>query len=169
MYPTPLPPKRYYTYKIATLNINDLTAPTYVSTNAGWFSLNSEYWYPMSTGIFTSAINNIVNYNTHLNIGTGGRWTAIIAKEVYRMSNIRGIPNGRWISGRINGITIINLYAPAGREGKRERETFYNQDIPSLLHDYNEHTILTGDFSLYCRALTAQDNRPWAGLLNTSL
>jgi exonuclease III len=28
MYPTPLSSERYYTYKIATLNINDLTAPT---------------------------------------------------------------------------------------------------------------------------------------------
>jgi exonuclease III len=69
------------------------------------------------------------------------------------MSNIRRIPTGRGISGRINGITIINLYASVGTETKRERETSYNQDISSLLHDYNEHTILTGDFNRVLRGI----------------
>jgi exonuclease III len=82
-----------------------------------------------------------------------GRGTAIITKEAYRMSNIRRIPNGRGISGRINGITIINLYAPAGTERNRERETFYNNDISSLLHDYNEHTILTGDLNCVLQSI----------------
>jgi exonuclease III len=63
------------------------------------------------------------------------------------MTNIRRIPTGRGISGLFNGITIINLYATAGAEKKRDRETFYNQDITSLLNKHNEHIIITGDFN----------------------
>jgi exonuclease III len=48
--------------------------------------------------VSTSAINNIANYNTLLNIGTEGRGTAIITKEACSLSNIGGYrPEGGYL------------------------------------------------------------------------
>jgi hypothetical protein len=48
----------------------------------------------------------------------------------------------------MNGVTIINIHAPAGKEKRKEREQFYNKDINYLLQQPQEYTIIASDFVL---------------------
>jgi exonuclease III len=117
-----------YTYKTSTLNINGLTAPTKVHM-LGDFLRTQNINILCLQKVSTYAISNIANYTTHLNIGTEGKGKAIITKEIYRMTNIRRIPTGRGISGRINGITTISLHETVGADRNRELDCLYSQDI----------------------------------------
>jgi endonuclease/exonuclease/phosphatase family metal-dependent hydrolase len=95
----------------------------------------------------TEAFQNIPNYTAHLNIGTEGRWTAVLAKDVYTSTNIKRIPSGRGIAATFNGISIVKLYAPAGARNKRARKTFYNADVILLLDSPHTPTIIAEDFN----------------------
>jgi len=45
------------------------------------------------------------------------------------------------------GIRIINIYAPSGAEKRREREAFYNTEVPTLLPPIPAEILLAGDFN----------------------
>jgi hypothetical protein len=68
--PKPLPYERFYTYKISTLNINGLTAPTKVRM-LGDILRTQNIDILCLQEVSTPAINHRENYSTHLNIGTG--------------------------------------------------------------------------------------------------
>jgi exonuclease III len=63
----------------------------------------------------------ISQYTAHMNIGTDGRGTAILVKDGLILTNIQRIPSGRGIAATLNGIRIINIYAPSESEKRRER------------------------------------------------
>jgi len=92
-------------------------------------------------------IHMISQYTAHMNIGTEGRGTAILAKEGLLLTNIQRIPSGRGIAATLQGIRIVNLYAPSGSEKRREREVFYNEEIVTLIPTAHTEMILGGDFN----------------------
>jgi len=107
-------------------------------------------------------IHMISQYTAHMNIGTEGRGTAILAKEGLILTNIQRIPSGRGIAATLHGIRIVNIYAPSGSEKRREREAFYNEEIVTLLPTAHTEMILAGDFN--CVLSTAD----WTGQGNYS-
>jgi endonuclease/exonuclease/phosphatase family metal-dependent hydrolase len=135
-----------YTYKIATLNINGISAQTRLN-------MLEEFLYKhhidlaMLQEVTNSKINKIRRYIAYINIGTEGRGTAILAKDNYLITNIQRIPTGRGITAHFNGIKTINIYAPSGSKKKREREDFYNGDVARLLTHYSDNMVLAGDFN----------------------
>jgi exonuclease III len=92
-------------------------------------------------------ISAIGNYTAHINIGTDGRGKAILAKEGFTLTNIQKISSGRGISATLQGIRIVNIFAPSGSEKKREREVFYNGEVATLLLIANTGIILAGDLN----------------------
>jgi len=134
-----------YTYKIATLNINGISAPTRIH-------MLKELLYKhdidlaLLQDVTISKIATIRRYTSYINMGTECRGTAILAKDSYLLTNIQRIPTGRGISAYFNGIRIINIYAPSGSEKKREREEFHNGDVARLLMHPSDNIVLAGDF-----------------------
>ena len=71
----------------------------------------------------------------------------ILVKDGIQINNITCLPSVRGIAGVLEGINMINIYAPSGAEKKAERETFYNKDILQLLPTTNIEILLAGDFN----------------------
>jgi exonuclease III len=97
--------------------------------------------------VTNTKISTFKRYTAHINIGTEGRRTAILAKDCYSLTNIHRIPKGRDISATFNGIKISNIYAPSGSEKNREREEFYNDHVIRLFMHSSDKMILAGDFN----------------------
>jgi len=135
-----------YTYKIATLNFNGISAPTRIR-------MLEELLYKhdidlaLLQEVTTSKIATIRRYTSYINMGTGCLGTAILAKDNYLLTNIQRIPTERGISAYFNGIMIINIYASSGSEKKRETEEFYNGDVARLLMHLSDNIVLAGDFN----------------------
>jgi exonuclease III len=112
-----------YTYRIATLNINGVSSTTRIRMLED-FLRRQEIDLMLLQEVTQDTISMIGNYTAHINIGTDGRETAILAKEGFTLTNIQRIPSGRGIAATLQGIRIVNIYAPSGSEKKREREAF---------------------------------------------
>ena len=89
-------------------------------------------------------LHDFAGYNTHYNIGTSGRGTAIIAREGINLLNVNRLPSGRAMSARFQDLCIINVYAPSGTARRQEREFFYASELPLLLTDSAQHIVLGG-------------------------
>jgi hypothetical protein len=90
-----------------------------------------------------------MQYTPYINVGTQGRGTVIIVKNCYQLTDVRRITNRKGISGVMNGITKIRLYATAGTEKRKKREQFCNKDINFFLQQPQEYMILAGDVNCY--------------------
>jgi exonuclease III len=101
-------------------------------------------------------------YETHMNIGTSMRGTAIMAKSQHHLTNIRKLPTGRAIAAIFRDVQIINLYAPSGTNRRAEREEFYNMELTHILQDTNTHILIAGDFNC------VQQTNDTTGHFNTS-
>ena len=67
---------------------------------------------------------NIGGYETHHNIGSSMRGTAIVAKDVITLTNVTKLPSGRATAAEYRGTLLINIYAPSGTAKRHEREYF---------------------------------------------
>jgi len=63
------------------------------------------------------------------------------------MQNIRKLPSGRGIAGTLVDTWIINIYAPSGAGKRRERETFFNNELAILLPTGPQELLLAGEFN----------------------
>jgi exonuclease III len=135
-----------YTYKIATFNINSISTITRIRMLQD-FIYKHDLDVILLQEVTDITISNIQRYTAYINIGSEGRGTAILAKNCYNIANIQSIPTGRGISAHVNGIKIVNIYAPSGSEKKREQDDFYNSDAARLLIHPNPNMILARDFN----------------------
>jgi exonuclease III len=132
--------------KIATLNINGMTA----TTRVGMFM---DFIHRQNLDIiFLQEITNpdklqINGYTLHHNVGTNIRGTAILARNEMTLTNVHKLPSGRAISADYNGLKLINVYAPSGTARRTERESFFNTDLPPFLYTALSNTIIGGDFN----------------------
>ena len=97
--------------------------------------------------VMSPKVLNIRGYETHLNIGTSMRGTAIVAKRQHHLTNILTIPSGRANAAHFRGIKLVNVYAPSGTAQRAERERYYNADLAHLLQDTATNVIISGDFN----------------------
>jgi exonuclease III len=111
------------TYKIATLNINGISATTRIKILED-FLYSNEIDLICLQEAMNSNINMIRNYSAHINLGSEGRRTAIIIiiiiiiiiKDRYTITDRQYIPTGRGIPALFNGMKTLNVYAPSGPE-----------------------------------------------------
>jgi len=83
-----------YTYKIATLNINGISAPTKIHMLEE-FLYKHDIHLALPQEVTNSKITTIQRYTSYINIGTEDRGTAILAKDSYLLTNIQRIPMGQ--------------------------------------------------------------------------
>jgi len=103
-------------------------------------------------------LESLRGYEAHINIGTNGRGTAIVAREGIPLRNVSRIPSGRGIAAELQGVGIVNIYAPSGAEKKQEREVFFNIEIPHLLATIPSKMILGVTSIVSYPNLTVEDN-----------
>ena len=70
-----------------------------------------------------------------------------MAKDGIQVRNIKYLPSGRGIAGVLEGMLLINIYAPSGAEKKSDRENFFNKDILPLLPTTRTDILMAGDFN----------------------
>ncbi|KAK3925227.1 Transposon TX1 uncharacterized 149 kDa protein [Frankliniella fusca] len=90
-------------------------------------------------------------YREVVNVGPAGRGTALLVKEGISVSEEKRLPSGRATSAKVSDITIVNVYAPAGNQGRHERVNFFLEDMAVMLADA-EKIIVAGDFNAVLRA-----------------
>ena len=57
------------------------------------------------------------------------------------------LASGRGVSARIDNISFVCVYAPAGGARKAERATFFSEDITPLVAAAGSHLVIGGDFN----------------------
>ena len=132
--------------KIATININGIIATTRVGMLCD-FVKKQELDIIFLQEVTNPNTLNLRGYNTHYNIGTSMRGTAIAVRDVITLTGIHKLPSGRAMSADYNALRLINVYAPSGSARRTERENFYNTELPALLYSAHSNTILGGDFN----------------------
>jgi exonuclease III len=140
------PSQKMHVMKVATLNINGMTATTRVGMLRDFI-----YRHDIDI-IFLQKDTNpeklqISGYVLHHNVGTTIRGTAILVRNGMTLTNIHKLPSGRVISAEYNGLQHINVYAPSGTARRNERESFFNTDLSPFLYTALSNTIIGGDFN----------------------
>jgi exonuclease III len=133
-------------YTIATLNINGIRAHHRMLMLAD-FLRAQDVDLLCAQEVTTDALQGIPTYTTHLNMGTEGRGTALLVKDAYKVDDVRRLPSGRGIMATFNGIRIVNIYAPSGTSKRKERELFYNLELPHLIGQPPAEMLIAGDFN----------------------
>jgi len=131
--------------KIATLNINGITALTRVGTLSK-FIKRHELDILFLQEVTNPVVLNFRGYETHHNIRTSMRGTAILVRNVTPITIKHKLPSGRNMSAEYNGLRLINVYTPSGSAWRTEREKFFNTELPAFFYTALSHTIL-GDFN----------------------
>ena len=145
--PPPTPPTvPMSTIKIATLNINDMTARTSVEMLAH-FIPQHDFDIISAQEVTITGVLNVRGYNTRLNIGASIRGKAILAKSTLLLANITTLTSRRAIAADCNGTRLINLCTPSGTARRADREHFYTTELPYLLHDRTTDLLTGGDFN----------------------
>ncbi len=102
-------------------------------------------------GLQEVRFHNVLNFEPHYNLITnheterGG--TAFLIKKELKFKNIVKEAEGRVLTLEIEDITFVNIYAPAGKTQKEERNSFYQSTLPSFIPMDRSSTILFGDFN----------------------
>jgi exonuclease III len=133
-------------YKIATLNINGITSHTKIKMLEELLRKH-DIDIAVLQEVTDQRINTIRRNNTHMNERTEGRGTAIAVKEGIHATDIKRLPTGRGIAAKINGIWIVNTYAPSGAKKKQERVYFYSTDLTYILPLTYTDMIIAGDLN----------------------
>jgi exonuclease III len=105
-------------YKIATLNINGLTSHTRL-VMLGDFLRRQEIDVMYLQKVTQPNVDTLRGYVGQTNIGTNERGTAIVTRENIPLTNVH-IPSGRGIAAELQGVWLVNIYAPSGAEKKKE-------------------------------------------------
>jgi len=134
------------TIKIATLNINGITARTRVLMLAD-FIRRHDFDIIFTQEVTSTEVMNVRGYNAHLNIGFSIRGTAILATSTLHLTNITTLPSGRAIAADCKGIRLMDVYAPSGTARRANREQFYTTELPYLFHEGPIDLLIRGDFN----------------------
>ena len=134
-----------YTYKLVTLNINGIASNTLIRMLED-FLWRQDVDFALLQEVKHKTIDTIQYYTAYVNAGTNNRGTAILAKKGLPITNIKRIPSGRGIAGTFNGLWVVKVFAPSGAEKRKEREDFFNVDVPLLMPPNDTEMILAGYF-----------------------
>jgi len=61
-------------------------------------------------------LDTLRGYVAQTNVAINGRGTAIVTRENILLTNVVGIPSGRGIAAELQGVWLVNIYAPLGAE-----------------------------------------------------
>jgi len=109
---------------IATININDITAPTRMGILAE-FIRKHDFDIIFLQEVTSPDVLSITGYETYLNIGTFMHGTTIVAKCKDHLTNILNLPTGRAIAATFPGVRLINIYPPVGHRADGRKGRFF--------------------------------------------
>lgn len=92
-----------------------------------------------------STTDALRNYKTYTNVATAGRGTAMVTRNETTITNITRLPSGPGIAAEYTDIWLVNVYVPSGTAKRKERERFYNSELPYQLRDSLSNIIVGGD------------------------
>lgn len=84
------------------------------------------------------------------NTGKDLRGTGFIYRTGYNISEIMCSEDGRITSAKIQGVRIVNVYAPSGSQNESERNIFFNNSILPFLN-FDSPLLFIGDFNCIIR------------------
>jgi exonuclease III len=148
---------------LATININGFTAPTRVGMFTN-FLRRHDIDIPFVQEVTNTEVLHIRGHETQKN-GASIRGTAILAKHGLHLENIASLPSERAIATVYQGNHLINIYAPSGTTMRKDREQFFNADLPFLFRTDIKHMILGGDFNYVLHPADVSAHFHPAGLL----
>ena len=148
-----------YTYKIATINIIGIALHVRLRMLDDYLR-QQDIDIVLLQEVTHTKITSLRRYNAYVNVGTENRGIAKLAKKELSLTDITRLPSGKGIAVCYKGIRIINIYAPSGAEKRREREAFYNTEVPTIFRSTPAEILLAGDFNcvLYHGDSTGQGN-----------
>lgn len=143
-----------HSYRIATININNITNQTKISALYNFIKQQD------ADIIFLQEVENdklnLPGYNVVSNIDVARRGTAIALKHHIQFSNVERSLNSRLIALRVNeSITLVNVYAHSGSQNRTQREELFNFTLSHYLRHNTQHIILGGDFNSVIRPCDA--------------
>lgn len=90
---------------------------------------------------------NCPGYSEVTNVGPAHRGTALLWKGNLSLEVTAKLVSGRGIAAKLGPLSLVNLYAPSGSQGRAARETFFSEDIAPLLANANNALIIAGDMN----------------------
>ena len=132
-------------FKIITLNICTIVSNAKLSLLYSFLRLH-DVDVALLQEIATPSFN-FPGYEEAVNVGPRRRGTAILFKQGLPVSHVTRLPSGRAMSARLQDMTLINIYAPAGTQGRKEREHFFTTEIAPLLASAGGRFLWAGDFN----------------------
>lgn len=84
-------------------------------------------------------------YNVYTNVGFQNRGTAILTRPGLELKDVESHPDGRIIIGSLNGVLLVNVYAPSGTQHRVARNEFYRRTLTYYLRNSRGTVILGGD------------------------
>jgi endonuclease/exonuclease/phosphatase family metal-dependent hydrolase len=106
-------------------------------------------------------------YDIYYNIGTTLRGTAFITRNTMRITNLSRLPSGRAMAAHFGEIYLVNIYAPSGTAKRKEREHFFNNELPYILNMASTGILLGGDFNCVLDARDSTGYGSFSRSLNT--
>ena len=91
--------------------------------------------------------DTIREYTKYTNIETNRRGTAILTGEHMPLTNRMRLPSGSGMAAELQGVWLVNIYAPSGAEKRKGKEGFFNIDLPYLVQVIPTTVIVGGDFN----------------------
>lgn len=146
-------------YKIASINLNNITNQTKISALQSFLRLHE-----VDIALLQEVENDkmvLSGFNIVFNVDHTHRGTAIALKDHIRFTNVERSLNSRVISLRVhNTVTIINVYAHSGSQNRALREDLFNTTLPYYLRNRAKHVIIGGDFNavIHPRDATGESN-----------
>jgi exonuclease III len=135
-----------YIIKIATLNINGMSATTRVGMLSSFINRHA-----LDVVLLQEVTNpdtlNFRGYEIYHNVGTTMRGTAKLVRQTIPIKKVQKIPSGRAISVECSGLKFVKVYAPSESARRNGRENFFNTELPAFLYTDPSHTIIGGDFN----------------------
>lgn len=110
-------------------------------------------------------VGSFSSYNAYNNVGSAGRGCCILTRHGLELQDVEKEPGGRIVKGVLNGVTVLNLYAPSGTHNRAARATFFTEDVPYFLRQAKDNFIMAGDFNCILRAIDSTGATPFCGPL----
>jgi exonuclease III len=110
-------------YRIATLNVNGITSRVKLAMLADVVT-RQDMDILLLQEVATPNFIMPMGYSVYHNLGSTGSGTAIIIRSQLELRKMLRLPSGRGFAAELQGLWIVNIYAPSGAERRREREDF---------------------------------------------
>ena len=155
--------------RIATLNIAKISAINKIVNLIGYCEEKRFDVVALQEIRFNNIGGMTDCFDFFANLGEGNGGTALLVRKNVTTKRIKKEPGGRIIKAELNGLEIINIYAPAGEHQIAARNEFFDSIIPKYLPTANKKYIILGDFNAVENKKDRRTRRGRRNLVNRAL